>query len=301
MITLLSAPSNLGLRPPVPGSVPGAAKAPEALREAGLFARFAELGATDSGVVLAGRYLDDDATRLPGHVRNEQATIDHSQRLAARIGTALDRGEAPLVIGGDCAILLGAGLATARRGGVGLVHIDGHTDFRHPGNSDDCASVAGEALAAAVGRHWPAIADIDGLAPYFRAERTAHIGHRLDDEDQEEVRDVLGMLTPAAHVVSRGAAHVGAASAHVAGPAYWLQLDVDVLDPTVMPAVDSPDPGGIGAAELTALLRELAPRAVGASITVFDPDLDPDGRYARLLVEILTEGLSELGTRAPSP
>ena len=85
----------------------------------------------------------------------------------------------------------------------------------------------------------------------------------------------------------------------MAGPAYWLQLDVDVLDPSVMPAVDSPDPGGIGAAELTALLRELAPRAVGASVTVFDPDLDPDGRYARLLVDVLSEGLHELGTLTP--
>jgi arginase len=301
MITLLSAPSNLGLRPPEPGSVPGAAKAPEALREAGLFARFAELGATDSGIVLAGRYVDDDATRPSGRVRNESAMIDHSQRLATRIGMAIDRGEAPLVIGGDCAILLGAGLATARRGGVGLVHIDGHTDFRHPGNSDECASVAGEALAAAVGGHWPEVADIDGLGPYFSAEHTAHIGHRSDDEEQEEVRGILGRVTPAADVVSLGAARVGAESAAVAGPAYWLQVDVDVLDPTVMPAVDSPDPGGINAAELTALLRELAPHAVGASVTVFDPDLDPDGRYARLLVEVLSEGLGALGSRAYRP
>ncbi|MFK0242537.1 arginase family protein [Microbacterium sp. NPDC090281] len=301
MITLLSAPSNLGLRPPEPGSVPGAAKAPEALREAGLFARFAELGATDSGIVLAGRYVDDDATRPSGRVRNESAMIDHSQRLATRIGVALDRGEAPLVVGGDCAILLGAGLATARRGGVGLVHIDGHTDFRHPGNSDECASVAGEALAAAVGKHWPEVADIDGLGPYFSAEHTAHIGHRSDDEEQEEVRGILGRVTPAADVVSLGATRVGAESAAVAGPAYWLQVDVDVLDPTVMPAVDSPDPGGINAAELTALLRKLAPHAVGASVTVFDPDLDPDGRYARLLVEVLSEGLGALGSRAHRP
>ncbi|WP_372468429.1 arginase family protein [Microbacterium maritypicum] len=301
MITMLSAPSNLGLRPPEPGSVPGAAKAPEALREAGLFARFAELGATDSGVVLAGRYVDDDATRPPGHVRNEGATIDHSRRLAARIGAALDRGEAPLVIGGDCAILLGAGLATVRRGGIGLVHVDGHTDFRHPGNSDECASVAGEALAAAIGRHWPAVADIDGLGPSFAAEHTAHIGHRDDDEDLPEVRGILGGVFSSADVLSLGAAHVGAEAAAVAGSAYWLQVDVDVLDAAIMPAVDSPDPGGIGAAELTALLRELAPHAVGASITVFDPDLDPDGRYARLLVEILTEGLSDLGTRVQQP
>ena len=299
MITLLSAPSNLGLRPPQPGAVPGAAKAPEALREAGLFNRFAALGATDSGVVLPGRYVDDAATRLPGHVRTEIAMIDHARRLAARIGEAFDRGEAPLVLGGDCSILLGAGIASAHRGGIGLVHIDGHTDFRHPGNDPECASVAGEDLAAAVGLHWPAIADIDGYGPYFRPARTAHIGHRDDDEHQEEARAVLGRVAPAAEVLARGAQRVGAECATVAGPAYWLQLDVDVLDPSVMPAVDSPDPGGIGAAELIALLRELAPRAVGASVTVFDPDLDPDERYARLLVDVLSEGLGDLGTGVP--
>ncbi|MCE0508897.1 arginase family protein [Microbacterium sp. KKR3/1] len=295
MITVISAPSNLGLRPPEPGSVPGAAKAPEALREAGLFDRFAELGATDSGVVLAGRYVDDDGRRPSGRVRNESAMADHSRRLGARIAAAFDRGEAPLVVGGDCSILLGAGIAVAGRG-VGLVHVDGHTDFRHPGNNSVSASVAGEDLAAAIGMHWPAVADIDGLGPYFRAERTAHIGHRDDDAEQEEARAVLGRVTPAADVLALGAARVGADAAAVAGPAYWLQVDVDVLDPAVMPAVDSPDPGGIGAADLTALLRKLAPQAVGASVTVFDPDLDPDGRYARLLVDILTEGLSELGT-----
>lgn len=295
MIAVISAPSNLGLRPPEPGSVPGAAKAPEALREAGLFDRFAEFGATDSGVVLAGRYVDDDGRRPSGRVRNESAMADHSRRLGARIAAAFDRGEAPLVVGGDCSILLGAGIAIAGRG-VGLVHVDGHTDFRHPGNSPVSASVAGEDLAAAIGMHWPAVADIDGLGPYFRAERTVHIGHRDDDAEQEEARAVLGRVTPAADVLALGAARVGADAAAVAGPAYWLQVDVDVLDPAVMPAVDSPDPGGIGAADLTALLRELAPQAVGASVTVFDPDLDPDGRYARLLVDILTEGLRELGT-----
>jgi arginase len=298
MITLLSAPSNLGLRPPRRGSVPGTGKAPEALREAGLHARFGAKGAIDGGVVLPARYIDDDDTRPAGHVRNEASLIDHSHRLAARITAALDDGRAPLVIGGDCALLLGAGMATAPRGGIGLVHIDGHTDFRHPGNSDESASVAGEALAAAIGRHWPAVADIDGLAPYFDAAHTAHIGHRDDDEEQEEVREALGLVTPAAAVIARGAAAVAAASAEVAGPGgYWLQLDVDVLDPSVMPAVDSPDPGGLSAAQLTDLLRDLAPRAVGASITVFDPDLDPDGRYARLLADILDDGLSGLGSQ----
>ena len=54
MLALISAPSNLGLRPPQPGSVPGTAKAPEALREAGLHARLAAARAVDAGVVLPG-------------------------------------------------------------------------------------------------------------------------------------------------------------------------------------------------------------------------------------------------------
>ena len=51
--------------------------------------------------------------------------------LAERIGELLDAGERPLVLGGDCSILLGAMLALRRRGRYGLAFVDGHLDFRH--------------------------------------------------------------------------------------------------------------------------------------------------------------------------
>ncbi|WP_435091948.1 arginase family protein [Clavibacter michiganensis] len=297
MIVLLSAPTNLGLEPPRPGSVPGAAKAPEALRESGLFRRLAELGARDGGVVLPGRYVDDDADRPAHRVRNESAMVEHARRLADRIEGALRDGCAPLVVGGDCSVLLGAGVAMARRGGAGLVHVDGHTDFRHPGNSDRCASVAGEDLAVAVGRHRPAIADVDGHGPYFDAAHAAHVGCRDDDAEIAEVRSLLGGVLPASEWRVRGTEAVADVVMRVADVSgYWLQVDVDVLDPEIMPAVDSPDPGGCTAGELVALLRLLAPRAVGASVTVFDPDLDPDGRYARLVSDVVVEGLARLGS-----
>jgi arginase len=295
MIALLSAPTNLGLRPPVRGTVPGAAKAPEALREAGLYSRFA--GAVDLGVVLPGRYLDDDATREPGRVRNQGTLIDHARRLATRLTAALDVGHAPLVVGGDCSLLLGTGLALRPRGRYGLVHVDGHTDFRHPGNSADCASVAGEDLAAAVGLHWPALSDIDGHAPYFAPTDAVHLGCRDDDEHLTEARTVLGGVFPARQILESGASEIAASAieALAATEGYWLQIDVDVLDPEFMPAVDSPDPGGLDPEGFVELLHAFAPGAVGASITVFDPDLDPDGRHARLLVGLLADGLAELG------
>ncbi|MGO4299406.1 arginase family protein [Leifsonia sp. RAF41] len=289
-------PTNLGLRPPEPGSVPGAAKAPEALRESGLFHQLIELGALDAGVVLPGRYVDDDSTRESGHVRNEDALVEHGRRLAKRLEMILDAGNVPLVIGGDCSILLGVGVALARRGRTGLMHVDGHTDFRHPGNSDECASVAGEDLAAAVGSHWPAIADIDGLGPYFPPQRVVHIGHRDNDGEGTEARQKLGLVLSAREATSQTPASVATAAQAVAHPGYWLQVDVDVLDPSVMPAVDSPDSGGFMVEQLTQLLKLLAPGALGASVTVFDPDLDPDGRYARVVTDLIVGGLAHLGT-----
>ena len=302
-LALLSAPSNLGLRPPQPSSVPGCAKAPEALREAGLYRRLAETGAGDAGVVLPGRYVADTE---PGHVRNEDAIVEHARRLARRISVLRQGHRFPLVLGGDCSLLVGAGLALRRAGGFGLVHVDGHTDFRHPGNSANCASLAGEDLAAAVGLHWPAISGIDGLSPLFRPGDVVHIGCRDDDDHLAEAQGLLGAAIPASAVTAGSAREVASAAAGIVGrgelAGYWLHVDVDVLDPTVLPAVDSPDPGGLSAADLTGLLQALAPGAVGAQVTVFDPDLDPDGRYARLLTEILVEGLSGLGTgRARTP
>lgn len=300
VIAVLSAPTNLGLRPPEPRSVPGCAKAPEALREAGLHGRLLAAGAVDAGVVLPGRYVDD-ADLTAGRVRNQDGLIDHAYRLAGRLEHLLDAGQAPLVLGGDCSLLAGAGLALARRGRHGLVHLDGHTDFRHPGNSDVCLSLAGEDLAAAVGRHWPAVADLEGRRPYFTARDVVHVGCRENDEHLQETRQTLGAVVPARQVQREGVEQAAQRARDVAGAAhlrgYWLHLDVDVLDPNYLPAVDSPDPGGLDPDELTDLLTALAPAAVGAQITVFDPDLDPDGRYARLLTDILSTGLHQLGTR----
>jgi arginase len=75
-----------------------------------------------------------------------------------------------------------------------------------------------------------------------------------------------------------------------------VHLDVDVLDPAVMPAVDAPDDGGIAYAELELLISGFVgtPDCLGMQLTVFDPDYDPDGGYAKELVGSLATGLAPL-------
>ncbi|MEU8310817.1 hypothetical protein AB0C84_45655, partial [Actinomadura sp. NPDC048955] len=61
---------------------------------------------------------------------------------------------------------------------------------------------------------------------------------------------------------------------------------------------DSPDPGGLDRGQLTALLSELADEAIGADVCIFDPDLDPDGGYAKIVADTIVEGLGGLGAHA---
>jgi arginase len=72
---------------------------------------------------------------------------------------------------------------------------------------------------------------------------------------------------------------------------FWIHLDADVLDQTVMPAVDSPNPHGLSYRDLVAILQVLvrSDRLAGMEITILDPELDPGRRYAAELTAAIVE------------
>jgi arginase len=288
---VIAAPSNLGLRPLRPGHEPGTWRAPTALFEAGL------LDGLKAGVPVvmprpSWKPGPDPGTRL----RNGLAMRDFNLALADHVAAAEARGEFAFVIGGDCSILLGALAGARRQGPLSLVHVDGHSDFRHPGNYDPdsmLGAVAGMDLALATGRGEALMTDWPGVpSPLVQDRDVVQIGERdgrgpdfawpdVNDTDFERI-DVFtaNEIGPQAVLErTRGRLH----------QRFWIHLDVDVLDDTVMPAVDSPGAPGIAPDDLVTILSGLVPdpRCVGMTVTVFDPDLDPDGRYARTLVGLL--------------
>jgi arginase len=290
-IAVLDAPSNLGLRPPSPGLVPGCYKLAGALRDERLLDR---LAARDAGVVVPPRY--DVREWRPGDgVFNADALARYTRRLADRVGAVVDIGEFLLLLGGDCSILFGPALALRRRGRYGLAYLDGSIDFRHVGNSEYVGASAGEGTAIVTGRGQRDITDIDGLAPYVREEDLVILGVRDFDSDLAEVRG-LGIAThTTSAIVAEGPAATGArvATQLAVHDGYFVHLDADVLDPDAMPAVDAPDPGGLDHSQLRKLLRPLVahPMCVGLEVTIYDPDLDPHGRYAEELADTLVSAL----------
>lgn len=287
-LVVLDAPSNLGLRPPGHGSVPGCYKQPWALRDRGLLDR---LSAHDAGAVVPGRYRA--AWRAGSGDRNAPAIAAFSRALADRVGRLLDAGHWPLVVGGDCSILLGNLLALKRRGRYGLVFMDAHSDFRHPGNAPAVGAAAGEDLALVTGRGDARLVDLDGLGPSLRDDDVVIVGIRPNDEDRTELKH-LGIPVITSTALRRAGAVAAARRAlkHLRkrGQGFWIHLDWDVVDQVEMPAADCPEPNGLTFEQTATFLRTLvrSPRCVGLEVTIYDPDLDPAGVVAERIVACLT-------------
>ncbi|WP_151774009.1 arginase family protein [Streptomyces abyssomicinicus] len=297
-IVVVDAPSNLGLRPPAPGTVPGCHKLAGALRDNGIVRR---TGALEGGVVVPPRYDRGDWQEGDG-VFNAAAIATYTRRLADRIEHHVGEGRFTLVLGGDCSVQLGAALALRRLGRYGLVSVDASPDFRHAGNSDRIGAAGGEELALATGRGQDDLTDLEGLRPYLRDEDVVVLGTRdayAEDEEVVELRELKVPVTTVSGLRRQDPAGLGTAVAAELGrtglDGFWVHLDADVLDPTVMPAVDSPDPDGLLPHEVTALLRPLvrSPHCVGLNVTIYDPDLDPDGTAGALLTDLVVSALAD--------
>jgi arginase len=278
---------------------------PEALLDAGLAER---LGAERFGRIEPPPYdpRRDPATKL----LNPQGIADYSRALADAVACVRGEGKFPIVLGGDCSIVLGALLALRRRGRYGLAFIDGHDDYSWAKDYDRYAGLfaaAGLDLGLVTGHGPDALCDIDGLRPYVRETDIVHLGLQRDPEDLEffdvaKFDDSAITRFTAAEIRSGDASRIAAqARDHLetvrAVPGFWIHLDADVLHSDVMPAVDSPNPNGISFAELEAILGTLlaSPRATGMHVSIYDPELDPERTVAKALADALIGAFERAG------
>ena len=197
--------------------------------------------ALDPDARLVGEFGEPRIADWSDDLRDSRACIERAGHV---VGEFLDTGAFPVLTSSDCSICLTTFAAVARRvPDVRVLWLDAHGDSNTP-ETTPSGFLGGMCLGASVGL-WDS-----GFPPALEPERVRGVGIRDLDP---------GEWAPQPY-------------ANEDGP-WYVHLDLDVLDPSVLPS-QFPVPGGLSLDALRALLGGLN-NVVGVEVTAFEA---PDGR-----------------------
>jgi arginase len=290
-IALIGAPSSAA------AFSAGSEKAPAAMRAAGLAEKLQSAGyeVVDYGDCAPRLFADDEEHR---RARNLPAIVAGLNDLKTRAELAVKSGALVLVLGGDCAQVIGL-LTGARRyyKHVNLLWFDRDADLNTPASTPS-GRIDGMVVAHIIGKGAPELVRFWSDAPLVREPDVTLFGlERLDPPEQEFLAKSPMRHIDASDVHSKGAgkaAHDALTQVHADTREFVLHLDIDVIAAEDFPAVNVPGSGGMRFDEVRTAFVEFAKHKnlLGLDVAQYNPDKDTDRSGAAKLVDLLVEALS---------
>jgi arginase len=241
---------------------------------------------------------------LPDEAREDGRTAINIGRLGSEtadlVAAHRTGGEAVFVVAGDDTATIGvvAGLQQADGAGtpLGVVWFDAHGDFNTPETSYS-GILAGMPLAILAGLAGPRWREAAGIVVPIATDRIVLAGARDFDEKEEvllrstEVHRVTASdvraKTPFNSVVARLAASVSI---------IYVNIDLDVLDPRLVPSSTTPSPNGLEIEDVAEALGQVM--ATGKVAAISMTSLNPlGGQRGNRAVQTANELVSQLMTR----
>ena len=223
-----------------------------------------------------------------------QATV------AKCVAEALEHEHLPVILGGDCCNAIGAwsGITRARPDlTTGVVWLDAHGDW----NTEETTLsgyIGGMPYAAICGYGNAGLRQAVGLTNVAATERCSLLGVRDLDPPEKALLDTTKVTVLTTEQVRRGLAPAMQALAEV--DAFYLNVDIDVLDVREAPGVNYPVPGGLSSDEAIRIARVLitSKPIIAFSLTAIDSTRDPSGQTVETGIKVLVEILEEAGRKS---
>ena len=219
----------------------------------------------------------------PEGLRHLDTVMEGCRRLRANVLTALERGEYPVVIGGDHSCAMGTLAALGEFYGadsLAVVYVDAHTDI-NTDQSSVSGCIHGMDLAAACGLCCDALT-VGKNRVNLLGENLHIIGARSIDPPEYGIVERVGAhLHTAREVRERGLEAVLAeVLPALAGKRVHISFDVDVLDPSEFTATGYNLPDGLTLAQVERILRGVlgTGQTVSFECVEYNPALDCGGK-----------------------
>jgi arginase len=184
----------------------------------------------------------------PQNLRNFSHFIEDTTTVYRTLSGWTEFDELTLCLGGECALIAGEMAAFKRRfnGIPGILWLDAHGDFNTPSTSPS-GFIGGMCLAMTCARGPGLTDEIEKLRPLVMEENVIHVGSRaLDPEEAKMMEESALKLYSASEVHRKGIQETAQTVAHeLAEHCDWVvcHLDLDAIDPRIMPSVNFPASG----------------------------------------------------------
>ena len=253
----------------------GLGRGPHELLKAGLEKRLAAAGIA-TGEVREAHLPDDERVDSP-----RAANIGRiGKHTAALIAEARGGGNPVLVLAGDDTAAIGivSGLQDAHSptASIGLLWIDSHADFNTPETtvSGILAGMPVSILAGLAGPVWREAAQLDATIP---TDRILIAGTREIEEKEEvllrstNVRVITTDEVQAGHIFENAVDRLAERVEML-----YVNIDLDVLDPSLVPSATTPSPNGLSIKQASRMLKYAI--STGKTAVIAVTSLNPGGR-----------------------
>lgn len=293
-ISVIGVPTNSAGKPN------GVAKAPSVLRKTGLIDALSKYcDVIDVGDVEFSELITQRNDR--NHIIGYDSLVSMVYSVKAAVRDTLAKNRFPIVIGGDCPILLGCLCAINEIDrNSGLFFIDGHEDAYAPIQSPT-GEAADMELGIALGLNLENMdKSLTSILPAIKKENTCMLGPRDKEILQNTgIRSLSGEIPmhddvfiethDVDEIIGHELLRIGSKVSR-----WWLHVDLDVLSSEELPAVDYLQSGGVGWDKLESLTSALLSNTAcsGWNVTIYNPDLDPTRKYAKRIVNYFENVMS---------
>lgn len=227
-------------------------------------------------------------------LKNKDAIFIGNEKLADRVFQSLTNNNFPLIIGGDHSLSWGSISGVSRHTkNIGCIYVDAHGDF-NPSELSPSHNVHGMHMAYLMGMCSSPYVDFYQEGIKLNKEEVYFVGTRSLDFGEKALANHYSLnIQTSEDIISNGVESVTSSLLEKLNNAknknFHLSLDIDVMDPSVVPGTGVPEVDGITLDDTLYLLTNLLNTGMIKSMDLveFNPLLDKDDRTLYVCEKIL--------------